>query len=536
MNKEKLIEKYKRNLKDDEILLLKSKDNFLNSHYVGSMLNVFTNFSGSAGEAILDSNGKIQLFVDPRYHLMSEKQVFSNIEICKMELGETFFDSFKKKYKKNTKFYVPDDILLKDYLELDNYFELRTYKTSKSDFKNFNLKSNKKPYLIDKKIEKNDFSFKISKIKKIYHSINKMVIFDLDEIAYLTNLRSFQFENSSLFQSYLYLDFKNSEYILFVDKFKNDNKIADLKIESLSKFDNFIKSIDDEIYLDSSKISLKNYLLFKNPKHIKKDKISVLASIKSKNTIEYLHECNSKIDKVLLNFKNKLKKGLSEVDLVNIFLEEIRKVNAKTISFIPIIAINENSASIHYSISDKNKILNGEDIVLIDCGVYFEGGFATDITRTFYFGNNPKKIHKTIYTNVLKAFVSCFISDAKEAKVLDNLSRELLKDSQILGFSFNHGLGHGIGTSVHQNPPVLSVKTKDRIKPYQVHSIEPGLYGKNSENNAEFGVRIENCVYFDLNYQRHSLSKFPFEELLIDYNMLSEEEKTFIKNWNNQTI
>ena len=99
------------------------------------------------------------------------------------------------------------------------------------------------------------------------------------------------------------------------------------------------------------------------------------------------------------------------------------------------------------------------------------------------------------------------------------------------GFYFNHGLGHGIGTSVHQNPPVLSMKSKDIIKPYQVHSIEPGLYGKSFSTGEEFGVRIENCVYSDLQFNKISLSKFPFEEVLIDYSLLTNVEKEAIKLW-----
>ena len=92
-------------------------------------------------------------------------------------------------------------------------------------------------------------------------------------------------------------------------------------------------------------------------------------------------------------------------------------------------------------------------------------------------------------------------------------------------------MGHGIGTSCHQNPPRLSIKSNDIIKPFQTHSIEPGLYGKSISSDIEFGVRIENCVYYNLNYERFSLSKFSFEDILIDYNMLNTQEKEFVGKW-----
>ena len=78
----------------------------------------------------------------------------------------------------------------------------------------------------------------------------------------------------------------------------------------------------------------------------------------------------------------------------------------------------------------------------------------------------------------------------------------------------------------------MLIISKDEIKPYQVHSIEPGLYGKD-KNGVEFGVRIENCVYQDINYERYSLSNFPFEEILIDYGILNTNEIEFVKNWQN---
>ena len=111
------------------------------------------------------------------------------------------------------------------------------------------------------------------------------------------------------------------------------------------------------------------------------------------------------------------------------------------------------------------------------------------------------------------------------------MARKILSPFYDDGFNFNHGLGHGIGTSVHQNPPVLSTVSTDIIKPYQVHSIEPGLYGKSISQGIEFGIRIENCVYSDIEYNKISLSKFPFEEVLIDYSMLNIIEMETVKAW-----
>ncbi len=530
-NLKEQIKFYTNLLKDDEILLLKSKDSYFKSHYIGSPLNVLTNFSGTEGEAIIDKTGKITIFVDTRYHILVEKQVFKDVSIYKMELGETFFDAFKKKYKKNTIMHVPSDISLNEYWKLDKYFDLRKYTPENKFVKNLDLDKKAKLFLVDLNIEKNDFNYKIQKLKKINKNIQRMLVFNLDEISYLTNLRSYQMKYSSNFRSILYLDFSLDNYVLFLDKIPKDIQIDSLKFMKLKEFSGFIQSVNSEISINIDEISLEHFLIIKKIKELKHNNLPLISSIKPKSVIEHMIFASKRTDLAIYNFKEQLKEGLSEFDLVEIFENELIKQGAKMPSFKTILAIDENTASIHYSSYDKNKLLKQESLILLDCGGYYEGGYATDITRTFYFGSNPKPIYKTIYTNVLKAFIACYISEENNAKKLDLMAREVLKPFEDDGFYFNHGLGHGIGTSVHQNPPRLSMSSNDIIKPYQTHSIEPGLYGKSKSENVEFGVRIENCVYSDIDYKKHTLTKFPFEEVLIDYNLLNNQEKTFVINW-----
>ena len=518
-------------LKENELLLLKSEDSYFKNHYTFSPLNILTGFSGTDGDAVMDKSGKITLFVDTRYHILAEKQVFSNIEIYKRALNESFYDALAKKYKKGTVLYVENNITFEKYLKLDKDFDLRVYKLKKEFLQNGDINPKKPLFLVDSKIEKNDFKYKIEKLKNHNPKIQKMVVFNLDSISYLTNLRSFKAKFSSNFPSYLYLDFKNSNYILFVEKLPKF-KIEDLEFRKISEFENFIKFIDDEIYVNLDEITLKNYLLLKNPKNIKSNFLNTIASIKPKSVIEDVKEISKITDNAILAFKNKLKFGMSEFELVELFERELCALGSVAPSFKTILALGENSASIHYSSYDKNKFLKPESLLLLDCGGYSSFGYASDITRTFYFGKNPKPIYKEIYTAVLRAFIACFNSKQTSAKKVDLTAREMLKEFEKQGFYFNHGLGHGIGTSCHQNPPRLSNTSKDIIKPYQTHSIEPGLYGKYAKNSKiEFGVRIENCVYCDINYNRFSLSKFPFEEILIDYDILQVHEKEFIRKW-----
>ena len=229
-------------LKEDEILLLKSCDSFFKNHYSSSPLVLLTGFKGSEGEAIIDKNGKIKIFVDTRYHILVDKQVFDDVEIYKMELGETFFDAFKKSYKKNTVLHLPSDISLQTYLKYDEYFDLRKYKLKKSFQKNSDFRKNQLVFKVDENVEKLQFKDKVEKLKKTCSSVSKMIVFNLDEIAYLTNLRSYQMANSSNFKAILYLDFKSSNHILFCDNISKKIKIDKLNFMKLDEFSSFVNS------------------------------------------------------------------------------------------------------------------------------------------------------------------------------------------------------------------------------------------------------------------------------------------------------
>lgn len=99
--------------------------------------------------------------------------------------------------------------------------------------------------------------------------------------------------------------------------------------------------------------------------------------------------------------------NLSEYDIAKYLEEQFKAQGAIGLSFNSIVAKDKNSALAHYSKSSKDEIVKDGSLVLIDCGGYFEGGLATDITRVFVKGE-PSNLHKKIYTTVLKAFLNSY--------------------------------------------------------------------------------------------------------------------------------
>ena len=188
-------------------------------------------------------------------------------------------------------------------------------------------------------------------------------------------------------------------------------------------------------------------------------------------------------------------------------------------------AKDKNSALAHYSKSSKEEIIKDGSLVLIDCGAYYEGGLATDITRVFVKGQ-PSELQKKVYTTVLKAFLHAFNFDSDEfcGYEVDALARKIFENNSIEGFEFNHGLGHGIGISVHEAPPNLSKNeiAKVKIEENMCFTIEPGLY-----NKEHFGVRLENSCYFQ-NGKINSFVNMCYENKLIDYDMLTVQEMEWL--------
>ena len=199
-------------------------------------------------------------------------------------------------------------------------------------------------------------------------------------------------------------------------------------------------------------------------------------------------------------------------------------------SFKSIVAKDKNSALAHYSKCSKDEILKDGSLVLIDCGAYYEQGLATDITRVFVKGK-PSELQRKVYTTVLKMFLNAYNYESQDGKYvgynIDELARKIYSENEIDGFEFNHGLGHGIGVSVHEYPPNLSKNemAKIEIKDNMCFTIEPGLY-----NEKHFGIRLENSCYMKKG-KITSLVHMNYEKKLIDFSMLNEQEKEWLNEF-----
>jgi Xaa-Pro aminopeptidase len=208
------------------------------------------------------------------------------------------------------------------------------------------------------------------------------------------------------------------------------------------------------------------------------------------------------------------------------------------LSFKVIAAAGKNGAVIHYSTPDPTRRVKKGEIVLLDTGAYYEGGYATDLTRTFLAGPSTTKAtreQKRLFTIVLKAAIagmSARVPRGVTGEQLDCIVREQMWRH---GLDYGHGTGHGVGVNVHESPPSVRIGNRGTVEPGQVFSIEPGVYIP-----GWGGIRIENlCTVVDDPVAQQPgvprpflrvkpLTFSPIDRRLIDRTLLTDHEKRFL--------
>ena len=483
-----------------------------------------TNFSGGVGDALISTfDKKIKLFVDGRFHTQAPLEVDEKkVEVIKLEVGQcqdeticsvvkpnsTFGINTKKVSQKRYEFF---ETLLKE-LEVKVVPVISEENTKRKTFD---------AVCIDKYLTGLSFKDKCDKLEK------PTLITNSEEISYLCNLRNFQQDYAVKIDGKLLL--LKDRSILFTD-YKIIDEV-EFEIKNLNEFDEYIKTVKETLIVDKTTISAYDYALIQE-KIYKPSCISQLKALKTKEELEHLKYCFEMTDKALMATREYIEKtdNISEYDIEKNLEKNFKNFGAKSLSFHSIIARNQNSALPHYSNNSKEEVVKSGDLVLIDCGAYYDGGLATDITRVFVKGE-PTKLHKKVYTIVLKMFLNAFNHKVIEGKTegfeIDSATREYLSKNEIEGFIFNHGLGHGIGVCVHEAPPNLSKNSiaKTPLKNNMCFTIEPGLY-----NEKEFGVRLENSCYLEDGIIK-SFTNMCYESKLIDYTLLTEQENEWLSEF-----
>ena len=213
--------------------------------------------------------------------------------------------------------------------------------------------------------------------------------------------------------------------------------------------------------------------------------IHEVRAVKTKRELANIIKAQRISERVLEDVLKKLRVNVSEIEIANFIKRSFVKYGAPILSFPPIVAFGKNAANIHHE-PGKSKLKRG-DIVMFDFGTTVNH-YCSDMTRTYFFGK-PNAKQKKVYTDVLRAMelaMNKIKKGEKRAKVIDKAARGFLDKKYKK--NFQHGLGHGVGTVIHEWPN-FKPKSEDVLPVGCVMTIEPGIYLKGFG-----GVRIEDMI------------------------------------------
>lgn len=228
--------------------------------------------------------------------------------------------------------------------------------------------------------------------------------------------------------------------------------------------------------------------------------IHEIRAVKSKKELANIIKAQKISERVLRDVLEKLKTGVTELAIAEFVTKMFVKFGVPILSFEPIVAFGKNTANIHHK-PGKNKLKKG-DIIMFDFGCTVNH-YCSDMTRTYFWGK-PSKRQKKIYNAVLQAqerALEKISRGERRAKIIDKSARNFLKN-KFRANKFAHGLGHGVGTVIHEWPN-FKPKSEDIIPAGCVMTVEPGIYFKGFG-----GVRIEDMVLITKNGCKN-LTKIP---------------------------
>jgi Xaa-Pro aminopeptidase len=177
---------------------------------------------------------------------------------------------------------------------------------------------------------------------------------------------------------------------------------------------------------------------------------------------------------------------MAEKEVAWLLESHMRQHGASLTSFDIIVASGLNGAMPHATASDR-RIEVGEPIVM-DFGAVVDG-YCSDITRTVCLGQGDQK-YQEIWHLVLQAqrAVEASLCPGMTGKEADAIARRIFAEA---GYEdeFGHGLGHGVGLAIHEDPRLSPRSEEVTLEPGMVFTVEPGLYV-----TGWGGVRIEDIV------------------------------------------
>ena len=209
-----------------------------------------------------------------------------------------------------------------------------------------------------------------------------------------------------------------------------------------------------------------------------------LRAVKDPSELSRLLAAQAVTDAAFVHIVAFMRPGMTERE-VQIELEDyMLRHGGEGLAFGSIVATGANGADPH-AVPGKTRLEAGQCVV-IDFGAKAYG-YCADMTRVVFLGSPDARLSDA-WEVVRRANeeVEAFLKPGVTGKQAHELAERVLAEGGYAG-RMGHGLGHGVGIDVHEQP-VLNPRNEAALVAGNVVTVEPGIYLP-----GEFGMRLEDC-------------------------------------------
>ncbi len=201
-------------------------------------------------------------------------------------------------------------------------------------------------------------------------------------------------------------------------------------------------------------------------------------SIKSQKEIELMRHAGKLLEEVFLGMQDMIKPGISTLDIDKKCESIIRSMgcvpNFLNYSGYPASVCTSVNEAVVHGIPRADYFLEEGDIISLDCGLIYKG-YHSDCARTYPVGKISAEAQKLI--DVTKQSFFEGIKFAKAGRHLHEISAAIGNYAESFGYGVVEDLvGHGIGTSLHEDPSIPNFAVKSRgikLRAGMTLAIEP---------------------------------------------------------------
>lgn len=207
-----------------------------------------------------------------------------------------------------------------------------------------------------------------------------------------------------------------------------------------------------------------------------------LRMVKDEEEVANMRQAQSITDAAFEHMCGFIKVGMTEMQIRAELENYMLSNGADALAFDSIIAAGPNGANPHAQ--PGASVVREGDFIVMDYGAGYHD-YKSDMTRTVCVGT-PSAEQRKVYDIVRATHEAC--AEAIHAGVIGREIHELsvrLITEAGYGDFYKHGLGHGVGIEIHENPNFG--RTWNRPVPAgSIMTVEPGIYLP-----GKFGVRLE---------------------------------------------